>query len=178
MGDSLNFCLTFESGFSGLMTALSRRLSLGLTTDYVLSPESIPHVTVLKLNMPSFRAGEVWSKLLPSLPARLALRFEGLRLVPGKVGDVLVEISVARTAELMLLQELASRQLRDYSMRTPMGDMWRPHITLLHSVDGRVPADLALDKSILMAEEVVATPTLGKDLPPGMLTEILHRPDL
>lgn len=178
MNDGLNFCLTFESGLSSLITAFSRRISLGLATDYVVGPEAVPHVTVLKLNTPSSRAAEVWQKLLPSLPPRLSLRFDGLRMLPSKGGDVWMEISVARSAELQLLQEMASRHLHDYGLRGGIGDLWRPHVTLLHSVDGRLPADLSLEKSLLMAEDVVATPTLGKDIPPGALTDIMHRPDL
>lgn len=178
MNDSLNFCLTFENGLAGLITAFSRRLSLDLATDYVLSPEAMPHVTVLKVNKPSLHAAEIWQKLLPSLPQRLSLRFEGLRMLPSKGGDVWMEISVARSAELQLLQEMASRHLHDYGIRGGVGDLWRPHVTLLHSVDGRLPKDINLEKSLLMAEDVIATPSLGKDIPPGIMTDILHRPDL
>ncbi len=178
MNDSLNFCLTFETGLTSLITSFSRQISLGLATDYVLSPEAIPHVTVMKLNTPSARAAETWQKLLPSLPPRLSLRFDGLRMLPSKAGDVWMEISVARSAELQLLQEMAARHLHSYGIRGEIGDMWRPHVTLLHSVDGRLPTNLKLEKTLLMAEDVVATPTLGKDLPPGLLADILHRPDL
>jgi len=177
MSDSLNFCLTFESGLSSVITGLSRQLSLGLTTDYVLSPEALPHVTIMKISEPSSRSAEVWEKLAPSLPPRLALRFEGLRFMPGKGSGLWVEICVARTAELQLLQELASRHLRGYNTRTAVGDAWRPHVSLLGSVNGQLPAHIPLDRSLLLAEEVIATPTLGRDIAPGVLTDILHRPE-
>lgn len=178
MADSLNFCLTFEAGLTNLLAAYSRRLSLGLATDYVLGPEAVSHITVIKINTPSVKAAEVWQKLAPSLPSRLSLRFDGLRFMPGKAGDVWLEISVARTAELMLLQEMASRYLQEYGMRTPMGDLWRPHVTLLRSIDGRLPGDLSLDRNLLLAEDVLVTPSLGRDVPPGIVTDILQRPDL
>lgn len=178
MNDSLNFCLTFESSLTNVVSGLSRRLSTGLTTDYVLSPEAIPHVTVLKLNTPPAKSAEVWQKLLPSLPARLSLRFHGITIIPTKGGDVWLQLNVVRSAELTLLQELASKHVRDYGIRGGVGDLWWPHVTLLHSVDGRLPSAFDLDRSLLLAEDVVATPTLGRDRAPGILTEILHRPDL
>lgn len=178
MTDTLNFCLTFDNGLANVISAFSRQLSLGLATDYVLGPEALPHVTVLKLNTPSAKAVEVWSRLQSRLPRRLSLRFEGLRFMPGKKGDLWMEIAVARSAELDLLQELSRSQVGEYGIRTAIGDNWRPHVTLLHSVDGRLPASISLDASLLLASEVVVTPTLGKDLPPGILVDMLQRPDL
>lgn len=178
MSDTLNFCLTFEAGLSNVITALSRQLSLGLSTDYVLSPDSLPHVSVLKLNVPPMLADEVWQKLAPVLPSRINLRFEGLRLLPGKTSGVLMEISIASTVELRLLQEQARRQLEGYNLPATLGDSWRPHVTLLHSIDARLPASIPLDRNLLQANDIVATPVLGRNVASGMLAEILHRPKL
>lgn len=177
MTSTLNFCLTFESGPAALLSGYSRGLSLGLASDYVLSPEALPHLTVLKLNAPPEKANEVWALLEPRLPRRLNLRFYGLSLHPGKNGDAWVQLNVQRTAELEVLQEVAAKVLIPYGIRTAVGDDWWPHLTLLHSLDGRLPADFSLNSKVLTMAEVVAVPALGHNVPPGVVTEILARPN-
>lgn len=178
MTDTLTFCLTFEGGLANVLTAYSRRLSLGLSTDYVLSPEALPHLTVLKFSAPPTKAPEAWALLEPRLPKRVNLRFKGLTLLPGRGGDVWIALNVVRTAELVLLQEIAGKALETYGPRSDIGDLWWPHITLLRSLDGRLPTDWAIDSKLLVGDEVVAVPSLGHNRTPGLLAEILARPGL
>jgi 2'-5' RNA ligase len=177
MTATLNFCLTFESGPAALLGGYSRGISLGLASDYVLGPEALPHVTVLKLSAPPEKTAEIWALLEPRLPRRLNLRFYGLSLHPGKNGDAWVQLNVQRTAELEVLQEVAAKVLSPYGIRTAVGDDWWPHVTLLHSLDGRMPADFSLNSKVLTMPEVVAVPALGRNQISGIVTEILARPN-
>jgi 2'-5' RNA ligase len=178
MTDTLTFCLTFEGGLADVLTAYSRRLSLGLSTDYVLSPESFPHVTVVKFDQPPVKAPQAWQLLEPRLPKRISIRFKGLSISPGRGGDIWIHLNVVRTAELVLLQEIAAKTLKEFAPRTAIGDLWWPHVTLLHSLDGRMPTDWGIDARLLTSEDVVAVPTLGCNRTPGLLTDVLARPDL
>jgi hypothetical protein len=177
MSATINFCLTFETGTATFLVGYSRSLSLGLSTDYVLGPESIPHATILKLNAPSTQAQQIWTLLEPHLPKRLNLQFYGLSLHSGKSGDAWVQVNVRRSAELDVLQEVATKVLTPFGIRSAVGDDWWPHVSLIHSLDGRLPSEFSLNSKILTATDVVAAPALVLNQSPGVATEILARPN-
>jgi|GEM_PF-1116267 len=171
--ETLTFCLTFESGVAAVLSAYARRLSFGLSTDYVLAPDALPHVTILKLSAPSVQSAQAWAQLEPRLPKRVNVQFSGLSLLPGKNGDVWVVLNVRRTAELDLLQEMSAKLLGEFKPRSAVGDLWVPHVTLLHSLDGRLPTEWGLDSKLITSEDVVSLPSLGVNRPPGRLESVL-----
>ena len=164
---------------AAVLTELSHGIGHGARPLHQLGPQAPPHVSVLHLDVPEERAGEV-AAYARANPVSLKVKVIGLLYVPVPRGDYYVPgggtyfgVEVVRRPDLDALHReyLGFAAERGMSPLGAVGDDYRPHVTL--GVTAVQPALPPLDKVPLGELEMRLAsgqigpfgtfPTLGSD---------------
>jgi hypothetical protein len=164
---------------SAVLLELSHAIGHGARPVHVLGDQAPPHVSVLHLDVPDERAGEI-AAYVRAHPVRRRVKVIGLLYVPVPAGDYYVPsggtyfgVEMVRRPDLDALHReyLGFAADRGMSPLGAVGDDYRPHVTL--GVTAVQPGLPPLDKVPLGELEVRLAsgpigpygtfPTLGSD---------------
>ena len=118
--------------FASLLIETANKLFAPYSREYLLSPNSLPHITLYQYECKTDeQALIIWSQLKRDFSSELVPKITGVAFI--KKGNLYqVELSVKRSRSLMERHLLAKKyiQAKAYKGLTEDGDLYRPHITL------------------------------------------------
>ena len=155
----LNLALTFPQLHAEAFLNFSQYLNSTMTSDFVLSEDSIPHLTILQFD--AHPQELPWSALAKLLKCPLPLSLAGLLFLPSKEGHLWIEISVLKSAALSELQREATSIVGDRRIHSGVGDHFRPHITVARATNTRTIPAMKIDDEVVRRKDVVGNLTLG-----------------
>ncbi|MCF7853124.1 MAG: 2'-5' RNA ligase family protein [Simkaniaceae bacterium] len=114
----------------------AQQLFAPVSDGYLLSEESLPHITVCQFDSKDEEeALSLWNQLEKYALQPCPIRLTGVSFVKGvgeHQGVYWAELSVARSSELMKIHRVAVElfQSNGYELINDIHDLYRPHLTL------------------------------------------------
>ena len=124
-----NFGLLFDDPFAQDLVDYSQSLLKHEALDYVLGPNSLPHVTILQFPGTISEAERFRQKLAEIPLPQIHLNFHGMAFDRWRTWDVLW-LRVKFCQELRQVQRDALNTLGTLDFVNGLGDMFEPHATL------------------------------------------------
>lgn len=155
-----NFSLLFDESFSNDLVEYSQKLRNYETLDYVLGPNSLPHVTILQFPGLRAEAESYWGTLSSIDLPKIHLNFHGMAFDRWRTWDVLW-LRVKFCEELRIVQRHAIERLGPLDYVNGIGDMYEPHATLATwPTKTHLPA-FPIASKIIDRKHIPASYTLG-----------------
>ena len=171
----LNYGLLFEEEHNAAFTNVSETLSGLYETDFHLSHSSLPHVTVLQFEADDAYVPFLWERLQAIAPSEISLDLAGLTFLPAKDGSMWIEISVLKGERIASAQEQALAVAGGARIINGVGDQYRPHITLVHTVCDDKLQPIRVENEVVRRKNVVGKPALGISGENYQFTKILYK---
>lgn len=132
-----NIALTFDNDISKSIIEYAKELYNVLDSDVLLGTNSIPHVTIGQFSIEDKEAKRVWQRYKSIIIYSPKINFAGITILPSSSGGAWIEISVLKSQSLLKLQDDLMKILSPFGkLANDIGDNYRPHITIAHTITG------------------------------------------
>jgi hypothetical protein len=124
-----------DAAFSARCIELSQTHFSKLAINYLLGPDSLPHVTLCQFLMPENHVKAVWQYVEATLGRRYTVKFSNIYFSPGKAehrGLMTTGLKAVPEESYTSIQAHLHGWLdsRGYDVRTGTGEDYFPHLTL------------------------------------------------
>lgn len=165
MVGKFNLALLFHNDVAESLVHYSKYINEQLPSDFTLSRDSLPHLTILQFELECEHLDDYWKRLGVSCVNSIMVDFSGLTFLPAKDGSMWIEAAILRNSSLSELHKIAVSQIDTGLITSNTLDSYRPHVSFAHSIHGSQIEHMVVDYRTVRQKAVECFLAVGESGP-------------